>query len=498
MEWKTVENNSMRIDIKDASVQIDSIIGEEQVIPLQASGDPLHISITDNDENKFTPIRAKKATIKFLNSTEINFLTFASGEDDRFPVTITCDTNIIFLGFLQQGDIREPFLFQEAQEVVLTAVDGLAFLKNLLLVDYKGDPVSGVHTIIDYIAFSLLRTGLQLNINVFNNIREQNSPGRWKTIATFTAPHTWTVPLPGYTNINQLNFFKVGNVVSITGSASNNGIKVITSVIDTGGGTAQIVTSDTITNEASGPLINFEDVSDGGCWYSTCRLDAKTFEADIGVSEDCDTILRKILGHDSFIEQYLGEWYIFRVKELRNDFQQYRTLYDFSGAFQNFTSGYNLQQAIGLKDITGTPFPVAPDAVSFFSKEATTRTISRPNGNVKLIYNYVQPKELPCNVDFSNGGFIADLPDETIDGLVNQAKSYDLGCWTIERDFPSSGVDFNAYVKKLFYNGYEKQRFAVLEKPVSTAGGHFRFIRSESIPINIKDKFTWAFDYRAS
>lgn len=495
LTWLTVENITVVVNIYDKSVQIDSITGEEQIYLLSPSGHPLDIQVVDNNEDKFTPIRAKRAAITFLNDSNFNFTTFSTGEDDRFIVDITAGGIFIFRGFLEMNDIREPFLFQQNQEVTITAIDGLAFLKGKQLLDTKGGKFSGQNRLIDYIAGALLSTGLQLNINVFNNIREEANPGRWQTTALFTSPNTISVPTI------YARYFKAGHALGISGSASNNGSKVISSVNEFLG---LITMTGGITNESSGPTITFEDQTDGGCFYSTCFVNAKTFEDQIGTTLDCYEILSRILKRDSFVEQVLGEWYIFRVKELRNDFQQYRTQYQPDGSFNGFTSGYNLEKAIGLKDTAGTPFSGTPDAIAFFSKEQTTRTNARPVGEVKLTYRFEPPQELPCNVDLSRGDDLGgSFPDETIDGVVYNVKHFAIDDWDILKGSggalgnPGVAGDYNAYMKKYFYFGYEKRRFMHLEHLNLSDDAQYRYVKSCAVPVEKNDKFTWSFDYRA-
>jgi hypothetical protein len=54
-------------------------------------------------------------------------------------------------------------------------------------------------------------------------------------------------------------------------------------------------------------------------WYDVVYLDAKTFESEIGESENCYTVLEKILGEDCFITQWKGNWWIFRLDEMENN-----------------------------------------------------------------------------------------------------------------------------------------------------------------------------------
>lgn len=490
MNWKTVLDNGservMQINIYDNSVQIDSVTGEETIYEMTASATPLKIS-TDKTEDKFAPIRAKTAVITFLNSDSINFSTFSMGEDDRFKVTITTDNLPIFTGWLQMTDIKEPFLTQFNQEVSITAIDGLGYLKGQELTDFDGNRPSGVFPIMNYIAWCLWKTGINLNILVFNNIREESNPGRWQSAATFFSPNVINT-VTGFGK-----YFKVGHTVRITGSASNDGNKVIASVSGD-----HITVTGSITTESIGAFITWEDLSDGGCMYSTCYLDSKTFEDQPGTLLDCYTVLERILKRECFVEQRQNNWYIFRIKEFRNDFQQYQTQYDQTGSFNGFTAGFNIQTAIGLKPIDGTPFPVTPDAVAFFSKAQTSRVNSRPTKEWKLTYKYESPSEVPCNVNYERGDEIAgSFPDEIDeDGNTAQVKHYNIDCWTLKRGAGSSAttVVSEAYIKRLFVNNYEKQRMILLTLP-TVAGNPKTYIESENIPVGAKDKFDFSFNW---
>ena len=492
MEWRTVKDNGLEnytlVSISDTSVQIDGA-ADEQVIPMTPSGEPCRIS-TDRREDKYDPpIRSKKATLKFLNSDTVNYSTFSSGEDLRFYVTVAVEGVNVFVGWLQQGDIFEPFLPQLNQEVVLTAIDGLAYLKGEQLTDLNGDKLTGKYRIAELINFCLRKTGLPLNVYVINNLREQDNPDKWQTTAQFTSPNTIAVPV-GY-----VPYYHVGSTINISGSASNNGNKVITGVTDLGflGGLITVVSG--ITNEAGGPTITWQDVSNFGNIYQTLYLDVKTFEDKVTTTIDCYSALERILGHDCILTQYRGDWYIRRVKEYRVDLGNNRVLFSNSATITS-TSNFPEQRAIGLKDVTGTPFPMAPDATSFFSKAETQRTLLRPQKSVKLDFDFMLPQEILCNYDFSRGTFIADLADETIDGLTYNVKSYDPECWTYNKNVPVVSNDSTAYIKKLFIGGYEEQRY--LHMPLTAVSAFYHFDNDEKIPVHIKDKFNFSVDYRYS
>ncbi|MEQ1678917.1 MAG: hypothetical protein ABL876_19635, partial [Chitinophagaceae bacterium] len=69
--------------------------------------------------------------------------------------------------------------------ITLTAVDGLGSLKNKTLKDFTDANPSGKHKIIEYIAWCLKQTGVEENINVVMNIREEDDG----TIAAAPSKH---------------------------------------------------------------------------------------------------------------------------------------------------------------------------------------------------------------------------------------------------------------------------------------------------------------------
>lgn len=415
MTFNNVEEQEIQCDIENPD--------GSDVISIEGAEDAIMISCVDNDEDKYTPVKAKKCTIKFLNSQTVNYETFATGADDSWKVTITINGNPIFIGWLEQNDIEEPFQYQENQVITLTANDGLGNLKHIRLVNFDGSIINNLYLegtrLIDYIARSLYRTGHQLNINVINNLREENNP-------------------------------------------------------------------------SSG--------DDAGNFYSICNVLPKTFEDGINECINCYEVLERILGHDCFLTQAKGEWWIVRVTELRQDFDTYITVFDYQGQYQSFGSVTSFEKAIGLKDTDNTPFTESPDATAYFSGATTTRLILRPNKSEKLIFKYEYPEEIPCNIDFTRGDFIDDLPNEDDEnGISRTVKSYDLDCWSMQRGFPEHtpiSNDSNVYIKRLFNDdGIELQKYVVITSP-TTGDVNAPYIQSEGIPIDVKDKLNISVDFR--
>lgn len=489
--FDNVESQEVRVDIKDKSVLIDDG-ADETITELEISGDGAHVVIEDTDEGKYTPIKTTKAVIKFLNSESINLSTFAAGEDDRFNALVYIDDRVIFDGFLQQGDISEPFLYQENQEVQLTAIDGLAFLKDIPHSDDSGLNPLGIHNIMQYIVWCLHKIGSTKNINVVNNLREEDNPGFWQSQATFSGAPTNTILVP----IATLPYFKFGNSLTISGSASNDTTVVIDTVSDIGGGQAEVnLSSGSLTTESSGPTITFTDTSAYGNLYAL-SLDAKTWEDKLGTCINCYDVLTKILGHDSVLFQARGEWWIVRTTEIRNDFAFYVSVFNHGGIGQSF-GAQTFEKAVGLKDTANTPFGGTPDASSRFSQAATTKSLQRPNKYSELTYNYKLPLEIICNIDFSRGDFIENLDDETqYNGDVWQTKSYEIDCWTLRKGAGDTETtpDCDAYIKRNFFNNYETARVVIITLS-AVEGNPKNYLESEPVPMGFKDKFTFSLDW---
>jgi len=88
----------------------DFEISLAQLVDLDPAGDPLHLKTIDNDEDKYTPIKAKQVVIKFLSDANYNMSIFADGPEDRFKVTVYIESQIIFFGFSTPDDLSEDFL----------------------------------------------------------------------------------------------------------------------------------------------------------------------------------------------------------------------------------------------------------------------------------------------------------------------------------------------------------------------------------------------------
>ncbi len=424
IRFNNVEEQAIECTLTDET-------GELDIIDIDGAEDAIRIVSQDNDESKYSPIKAKKCVIKFLNSLSVNVRTFSTGEDNRWVVRIKINSLIVFIGHLEQGDIEEPFQYEQNQIVVLTATDGLGVLKTHRLEDIYNVWTSGgacgiinENRIIDYIAACLGASGLELTINVINNLREQDNDDT-------TDPTT-------FGNIYAALYLK---------------------------------------------LTDFEDSKVGQYMY-------------------CYEVLEKILGHDCYLTQAKGQWWIIRVTELRQDFDMIKTVFDFNGDVLSFET-LNYEKAIGLKDVNDTPFPGTPDATAYFSQDKTMLSLQRPVKYVTLRYNYENPFEILSNAALLRGAFITDLPDELDpDGHTLTVKAFETDCWIYEKYTATlppvlTTQDSTEYTKVRYSGGVEFDRFLHFD-PTADHPATYQLRSLVKIPTGVYDKFNFSMSFKWS
>lgn len=475
MSFKNVEETLVKVMIADNAIQTDD---PPEIIQLDPAGSPLKISTIDEGENKFTPVKSQQATITFLSNGNTSLETFSDGSDDRFSVSVLYGTTIIFYGFLSLSDNSEAFL-PPKNNVVLTANDKLGALKEIPLTDFGGSVVGvnpqGKYTIGQLIAMCLQKTGLSLELRVINNLRHGTGVKSFQ--ATFGSPSAQVILMD---NINA-QFFYVGQRVLVSGTSSNN---VEFTVFSVSTGFLGAVSSETSFTLEADVVATFTDVSSADHIYKGTYLDAKTFEEEIGVSEDCYTVLEKILGFDCFITQYKECWWICRIDEYDGN-DLYVSRFDENGEYIDSYVETTLSKNIGFNE------------THWLSDEATIVQPMRPIGFAKLTYNFEYPEEIVCNQDFARG--TGDAVDDT---NPNQTIEYDLECWDVfsrgEDDdtltnFPPDPTASFKLIKR-FEFGYEKERYLkTLGAAVPVGETYF-----ESSPLRVakNDKIELSFDFR--
>ena len=146
---------------------------DQSEVLLETADAPVVFQTVDNSEDKFTAIKSKSCTLRVFTNDEVNAMTFSEGGDQQYKVEIAVgnENEIIFTGWLSISDLGQTFQ-PDPNVLILTASDGIAFLRDIELSDNEGRYLTGPHQIIKYIAWSLQKTGLELPIWVEMNLLE--------------------------------------------------------------------------------------------------------------------------------------------------------------------------------------------------------------------------------------------------------------------------------------------------------------------------------------
>lgn len=207
--------------------------------------------------------------------------------------------------------------------------------------------------------------------------------------------------------------------------------------------------------------------------FNTQYLDAKTFETEVGESDDCYEVLSRLLKYLGTLGQRHGEWWFKNFDEYDTQ-PDYICVFDSSGDYVEAPAGAYYNKEIGITNNMK------------WSGHSARVAFTSPAKMAKLVQRYENPKEVPCNIDYDRGDYIADIDPDT--------KKYEIECWTLyENRPPVLSTHSSAYIVRKFIDGYEKERYGVIE--VATALLEQQ-LRSEEIQVNEKDKFDVAVQVR--
>lgn len=157
-------------------------LNQEIIILLQEKDGTVPVSVQEyaatsitltkqsEDQDKFSTITYSELSMTFdMRATDINYWDdFVNAEGDTWKVIATLDTKYIFHGFVIPDEGAVPFQ-DRPYDATIKATDQLAFLKQRPLVDFNGINFEGEYTTISYIGCALFRTGLDLEIRVYDN-----------------------------------------------------------------------------------------------------------------------------------------------------------------------------------------------------------------------------------------------------------------------------------------------------------------------------------------
>ena len=143
---------------------------------LEMADSPVVFQTVDNSEDKFTTIKSKSCTIRVFTNDDVNAMTFSNGGDNQYKVEVAIndETAVIFSGWLSISDLGQTFQ-PDPNVLVLTATDGLGFLRDLPLSDDDGRYLTGPHPLIKLMSWCLKKTGLSLDIWVQMNLIENHA-----------------------------------------------------------------------------------------------------------------------------------------------------------------------------------------------------------------------------------------------------------------------------------------------------------------------------------
>lgn len=486
--YNDIVGRTIRISIFARSVLIDD--GETpEVITMTPGGSPLAIEVVDNDRNKYTPIKAKQATIRFKSDQNQGHVleTFCDRPDNEWLVHIkdVGADEFIFIGFLMLSDL-EQLMQPDPNEVTLVASDHLGVLKDIPLSDDAGANLTGKYRFAELIALCLKKTacesdplapGTDLGISVINNLRIGGGVLANTTTSTgfgTVQPNTITL---GFTHAG---FFYPGQRITVSGTVSNNGTFTVIAV-----GVLLVtfvLVAESLTTETVATPVTFTDENSQGHIYDKGYVDAKTFETEIGESENCYEVLGKLLGFDGYVTQYRGRWWIMRVDEFDSN-PIYVAQFDPDGVYVSIAEDTTL-----VKDIGRT-------GVVKFANADLMMLPDRAYRLAKLVFNYASPREIICNIDFSRGDLIS--ASNPLD------QTFQIECWTLREGVPGfyGTVDgTTATIHRIFNsNNYEQERYITLTPRTTfetSSVDDATYIESQPLPIDVNDKFTASLDFR--
>lgn len=216
--------------------------------------------------------------------------------------------------------------------------------------------------------------------------------------------------------------------------------------------------------------------------FDTIYLHARSMEAEIGESEDCYTVIEKILGHESCLFQYQGAWWIVRIDEIENATRGlYVTSFDATGSFIGNLGEFNFDKSIGvnndIKLLRGTVVSSGERAIK----------------SLRLYHEFEVPEETPCNTNFLRGGLITEV-DAT-------ESHFELDCWSLLKDVlppthPSPATSNTVYIKRIYTGmGDETERYVVITYPPYPDPSR---LECEGVIVSAKDKISLSYDYKWS
>ena len=370
------------------------------------------------DDDPKQTIKGSSMKISIINDGTISLEDFYSNEEDAFIVEFYNNTlsQLLFKGYIIQEDSNE-ILIDFNHEILITATDSLALLKDISLFDAS------------------LKIGT-VSTNIGLSMSSASSGGQ----------HIITVNTP---LVYPYNTIKPNSIITVSGGTYYDGDYTVILIEDFSGGfyikakedcgnnsTALSNLIFTIPTDITG-IVSLQDLfkicllSTGlnlngtyvwatiipktkTYWLNDTYVDARTF-LNQNVYESCYDVLNKILTRfKATLFQSYGYWQIVRWGELR--------LYsDLSGATL-LSHFYDSSFEIDSNESLQVGFPCKSDNDI---ETGVIKSILRPYKYVKESFNYNQLANTLCNADMQNIGTYYGYSS----GSGVNYNYYKLNCW---------------------------------------------------------------------
>jgi len=213
--------------------------------------------------------------------------------------------------------------------------------------------------------------------------------------------------------------------------------------------------------------------------FTTTYLDALSFEEEIGKLENCYDVIEKILGHEAWLFQSKGQWWIVRIDEVEQTRGLYVTSFDADGTFIGNLGEVFFNKSIGASETIR------------LSEEASIIKNNRPKKSVRLNYKYEYPRELPFNCKMETGGYVSDIsatkkkynPDDYIllSGAPPFSNNNNEHYIVREFDATNTQLEIDRYLEVTFPN---------------YVGGNACIVQTYPIEVRALDKFKFSYQFR--
>lgn len=454
-------------------------------LELIPSESPLIINENNNDDDIFSPIRAREFKIRFVSENLIypGIEQLLTNDDNDWKIEILLDGILFGYGFLLTDQMTEEWLTDNSYHVIeISATDNLGALKKLALPGF--DPTDK-KTLYQIVRACLDEAIPDLPINIFDNLYAENFENRDSTTGPYTEytmQFSATSPDSLFiTEIDNIPDIPIGTVVTLVGTEDNDGNFTVTAADNSTDGLWILTVMEAVTTEVllfgSYPTIGFTVSVPVGTLdsYQQCRVDMRTFVNNLSVFEDCYMVLEKILiSRNSVLFQKDGEWVIMRVCELFQHDTIKGTKYTGN---DTVAVEWNNQANISQSETTK---PVE----AFMLKSYTNPLLYN-----KVIFNYENFDEVFCNQLWKRGAITLDNPTE---------KEYNVDCWIHLQggiiSTTESSVDFGRRVILDADTLQVSEDYIWLE--VEPGSGGESFIKSDYTLVNADNKLNINFSRR--